>query len=634
MTTDRKAARERRKEVLKALAGVMAGMFVAMTSLTIVATALPTMIKDLHGSQSAYTWVITGALLASTIGTVIAGKLADQFHKKTLLMWGFGIFIVGSLLSGFSWNTEILVVFRAIQGVGMGFQMALTGAVIASVISPRERGKYNGYMGAVMAVATVSGPLFGGFIVDLWGWRWCFWVAVPFTLIAMLIVHRKLEVPPAPKRKPKIDYLGSVLITVGVTLFMLWMTEASNEFSWDDWRLWILLVVSLIVLTIFVFWEKRAAEPLIPFEVLNTPITRLAVITSIMLGVSQNTVSIFMGQYFQLGRGCTPTVSGLGMLPISIGALVASTVAGYLVSSSGKWKPAVVTGMALLTGGSIMLIFIGDNTPYWYVAAGLALVGFGQGAAMQNLVLAVQNTVAYKDIGASTAAVTFARSMGGSIGLQALGAMFNRNLTHYVHDGAERLVDQGVDASSLQQLSHVEDLSVLKSDGPIGVMLQSAYANAIAIIFIATAVMAVVGLVAALFMRSTMLRDSIDLEPSEMDVSRGAAKAVSKDKKAGDGAVDGAGKAKKQKAAQKPQSQAKGFARITEKFRNRKAKREEEKRIAEEAAKLPRTAGREDLQPMELGEVWELGDHIRLQRVYLPGSDASTGDSPTSDSND
>jgi len=363
LTTDRKAARERRKEVLKALAGVMAGMFVAMTSLTIVATALPTMIKDLHGSQSAYTWVITGALLASTIGTVIAGKLADQFHKKTLLMWGFGIFIVGSLLSGFSWNTEILVVFRAIQGVGMGFQMALTGAVIASVISPRERGKYNGYMGAVMAVATVSGPLFGGFIVDLWGWRWCFWVAVPFTLIAMLIVHRKLEVPPAPKRKPKIDYLGSVLITVGVTLFMLWMTEASNEFSWDDWRLWILLVVSLIVLTIFVFWEKRAAEPLIPFEVLNTPITRLAVITSIMLGVSQNTVSIFMGQYFQLGRGYTPTVSGLGMLPISIGALVASTVAGYLVSSSGKWKPAVVTGMALLTGGSIMLIFIGDNTP-------------------------------------------------------------------------------------------------------------------------------------------------------------------------------------------------------------------------------------------------------------------------------
>lgn len=604
MTTDRNAARARRREVLKALVGVMAGMFVAMTSLTIVGTALPTMIKDLHGSQSAYTWVITGSLLASTIGTVIAGKLADQFHKKTLLMWGFAIFAVGSLLSGFAWNTEILVVFRAVQGIGMGFQIALTGAVIASVISPRERGKYNGYMGAVIAVATVSGPLFGGFIVDLWGWRWCFWVAVPFTLIPMWIVQKKLKVPPAPKRKPKIDYLGSVLITVGVTLFMLWMTEASNQFSWSDWKLWLVLVVSLVILVAFVLWEKRAAEPIIPFEVLNTPITRLAVITSIMLGVSQNTVAIFMGQYFQLGRGYTPTMSGLGMLPISIGALVASTVAGYLVSSSGKWKPSVVVGMALLTGGSIMLIFIGDHTPYWFVALGLALIGFGQGAAMQNLVLAVQNTVAYKDIGASTAAVTFARSMGGSIGLQALGAIFNRNLTRHMHEGAAALVKQGVDASSLEKLSHVKDLSVLKSDGPIGIMLQSAYANAIAIIFVATAVLALVGLVASLFMRSTMLRDSIDLEPSDMDANASATTATPQKEPA--------------LASQQEADSPKGWNKITAKLEARRARRAEEERIAAEAAKLPRTAGRSDLHPMELGQVWELGDQIRLQRVYLP----------------
>lgn len=629
MTTANTPTKQRPLEVLKALAGIMVGMFVAITSLTIVGTALPTMIKDLHGSQSAYTWVVTGSLLASTLGTVIAGKLADQFHKKTLLMWGFIIFAVGSLLSGFAWNTEILILFRAVQGVGMGFQMALSGAIIASVITPRERGKYNGYMGAIIAVGMVSGPLFGGFIVDLLGWRWCFWVAIPFTLIAMVVVQRKLVVPPAPKRKPKIDYLGSVLITVGLTLFMFWMTEASKKFAYDDWTFWILLVASLLILGGFVFWEKRAPEPLMPFGVLNTRITRLVVVTSIMLGVSQNTVAIFMGQYLQLGRGYTPTMSGLGMLPLSMGSLVASTVAGYLVSSSGKWKPAVVTGMALLAGGSILMIFTGNMTPYWYIFIGLLLIGFGQGAAMQNLVLAVQNTVAYKDIGASTATITFARSMGGTIGLQFLGAIFNRDLTRRMHDGAMALMKQGVDAEELRKLSHVKDLSVLQSGGPVAQMLQNAYADAIAVIFFATAVLAVVGLITSLFMRSTMLRDSIDLEPDTNDVADTSVET----KKPGPGrvrklraatsdsisnAAGAATSAAASAAATAAQATADGWESFAKKLRNVAQKRKMQEELATAVAKLPRTAGREDLLPMELGTVWELGENVRLQQVHPP----------------
>lgn len=587
---DKQGKKARRREVLQALAGVMVGMFVAMTSLTIVGTSLPTMIKELHGSQTSYTWVVTASMLSSTIATIIAGKLADQFHKKHLLMAGFVIFAIGSLLSGFAWNTSALIGFRIVQGLGLGLQMSLSQAVFATVTSPRERGQYNGYLGAVIAVATVAGPVLGGFIVDLMGWRWCFWIGVPFTVIAMIVVQLKLTVPAAPKRKPRVDYLGAILVTLSVTVFMLWMSEASKKVSPATWQFWVPLIVSIAIGVGFIFWEHKAAEPIIPFDVLNSRVTKLAVAVSIVLGISQNSVGVFMGQYFQMGRGYTPTHSGLALLPIVLGSLVASTVSGFIVSARGKWKPSVTFGIGIMMLGTIMMSFCDANTPFWFIAIGLILIGSGQGASMQNLVLAVQNTVAYKDIGASTAVVTFSRSMGGTIGLQVLGAFFNRNLTDNVTAGAHALVKQGVNAKQLTELTHVGDLSVLSSGDRVAKMVMNAYGDSINIIFICIGIVSILAFIGVLCMRSTVLRDSIDLEPSEYDSKNTAAGAA----------------ARQSKSKSEGQSKGKNVAGVAD--------------TAERGVPLPRTADRDDLQPMDLGEVWDLGDNVRLQRVYSPGT--------------
>ena len=590
---DKQGKKARRREVLQALAGVMVGMFVAMTSLTIVGTSLPTMIKELHGSQTSYTWVVTASMLSSTIATIIAGKLADQFHKKHLLMAGFVIFAIGSLLSGFAWNTSALIGFRIVQGLGL--QMSLSQAVFATVTSPRERGQYNGYLGAVIAVATVAGPVLGGFIVDLMGWRWCFWIGVPFTVIAMIVVQLKLTVPAAPKRKPRVDYLGAILVTLSVTVFMLWMSEASKKVSPATWQFWVPLIVSIAIGVGFIFWEHKAAEPIIPFDVLNSRVTKLAVAVSIVLGISQNSVGVFMGQYFQMGRGYTPTHSGLALLPIVLGSLVASTVSGFIVSARGKWKPSVTFGIGIMMLGTIMMSFCDANTPFWFIAIGLILIGSGQGASMQNLVLAVQNTVAYKDIGASTAVVTFSRSMGGTIGLQVLGAFFNRNLTDNVTAGAHTLVKQGVNAKQLTELTHVGDLSVLSSGDRVAKMVMNAYGDSINIIFICIGIVSILAFIGVLCMRSTVLRDSIDLEPSEYDSKNTAA-----------GAAAAGAAARQSKSKSEGQSKGKNVAGVAD--------------TAERGVPLPRTADRDDLQPMDLGEVWDLGDNVRLQRVYSPGT--------------
>lgn len=592
---DKQGKKARRREVLQALAGVMVGMFVAMTSLTIVGTSLPTMIKELHGSQTSYTWVVTASMLSSTIATIIAGKLADQFHKKHLLMAGFVIFAIGSLLSGFAWNTSALIGFRIVQGLGLGLQMSLSQAVFATVTSPRERGQYNGYLGAVIAVATVAGPVLGGFIVDLMGWRWCFWIGVPFTVIAMIVVQLKLTVPAAPKRKPRVDYLGAILVTLSVTVFMLWMSEASKKVSPATWQFWVPLIVSNAIGVGFIFWEHKAAEPIIPFDVLNSRVTKLAVAVSIVLGISQNSVGVFMGQYFQMGRGYTPTHSGLALLPIVLGSLVASTVSGFIVSARGKWKPSVTFGIGIMMLGTIMMSFCDANTPFWFIAIGLILIGSGQGASMQNLVLAVQNTVAYKDIGASTAVVTFSRSMGGTIGLQVLGAFFNRNLTDNVTAGAHTLVKQGVNAKQLTELTHVGDLSVLSSGDRVAKMVMNAYGDSINIIFICIGIVSILAFIGVLCMRSTVLRDSIDLEPSEYDSKNTAA-----------GAAAAGAAARQSKSKSEGQSKGKNVAGVAD--------------TAERGVPLPRTADRDDLQPMDLGEVWDLGDNVRLQRVYSPGT--------------
>ncbi|WP_152189242.1 MDR family MFS transporter [Georgenia satyanarayanai] len=497
------------REIMKVFTGLLLALFVAMLSGTIVGNALPVIIADLGGTQLQYTWIVTAALLASTASTPIFGKLADLFDKKKLLLLAIGLFSVGSLLAGSAQSANTLIAYRVIQGVGMGAQMALVQTTIATIISPRERGRYNGYMGAVMAVATVSGPLIGGVIVDTpWlGWRWCYWSAIPFSLVAIWVLHRRLHVPASTRRKPSIDYWGSALIVLSVTLLLLWLSFVDTSFAWVSWQSAAMVGGAVLGTVAFVLVELRAAEPVVPMWILTERTTALSIVASFAVGTVMFAAPVFLGQYFQIGRGYGPTESGLLMVPMMLGVFVSSTIAGRLVSSGGTWKRYVVGGIAIQAVGVMLMATIGVSTPLWVLGIYLALIGIGQGASMQNLVLAVQNTVALKDMGAASSAVAFFRSLGGAIGVQVLGAVLSAHISTLL---VSRLAAAGIPADAMAGGGGNLDVAALPDE--VESVVRSAYGDGMDLIFLIMGVLAVIALVAAVLMRGSTLRDTVDLE--------------------------------------------------------------------------------------------------------------------------
>src|SRR5690348_15293766 len=308
------------RQVLLALSGMLLAMFTAFLSSTIVSNALPTIIVDLHGSQHQYTWVITATLLASTATTPIWGKLADLVSKKLLVQLSIGIFTGGSILAGFSTSMDVLIACRALQGLGLGGLQSLIMIVIGAMISPRERGRYTGPIAGVMSVATVAGPLLGGLIVDsALGWRWCFWVGAPLAVLSLVVVQRTLDVP-VLKREVSIDYLGAALIAGGVCDLLIWITLGGTEFAWgSSTSLW-LAALGVVLLAAAVVVESRAKEPVIPLRLFRDRTTTLATIGSIAVGVALFGGAVFLGQYFQIARGYSPTAAGLLTLPMIIGS--------------------------------------------------------------------------------------------------------------------------------------------------------------------------------------------------------------------------------------------------------------------------------------------------------------------------
>lgn len=500
---------EAHREIMRVFAGLLLALFVSVLSATIVGNALPIIIADLDGSQLQYTWIVSASLLASTASTPIFGKLADLFDKKKLLLVAIGVFSLGSLLAGFSQSAGMLIAFRVMQGIGMGAQMALVQTTIATIIPPRERGRYNGYMGAVMAVATVSGPLIGGVIVDTpWlGWRWTFWSAVPFSIIAILVLHRRLVVPPATRRHPKIDYWGSALIVLSVTLLLLWLSFAGTSFAWGSWQTVAMLGSAVVGIVVFVLVELRVPEPVVPMWILTERTTALSVVASFAVGTVMFGAPVFLGQYFQIGRGYGPAASGLLITPLMLGVFSASTIAGRLVTRRGTWKRYVVGGIAIQTVGVLLMGTVGVATPLWIVGGFLLLVGIGQGASMQNLVLAVQNTVRLDNMGVASATVAFFRTLGGAIGVQVLGALLTSHVSGLIDS---RLRAAGYPPQGAGDGAASLDLAELP--GPVEDIVRGAYGDGMATVFLAMAGMSVVALVATILMRNSLLRSTVDVE--------------------------------------------------------------------------------------------------------------------------
>ncbi|HVW40240.1 MAG TPA: MFS transporter [Amycolatopsis sp.] len=498
-----------RRQVLEPLSGLLLALFVAILSGTIVSNALPRILSELGGTQAEYTWVVSASLLAMTASTPIWGKLADLFSKKLLVQLSIVIFIVGSVLCGTTQSTTELIGLRVVQGLGMGGLQALAQVVIAAIIPPRERGRYTGYLGAVMAVAVVGGPLIGGVIVDTsWlGWRWCFFITVPFAAIALVVLQRTLSVPTI-KREVHIDYLGAALIAGGVSALLVWTSLAGKDFAWVSWPSLAWVGGGLAALALAVLVESRAAEPVVPLRLFRDRTITMATVAGLFVGVAMFGSTVFLSQFFQLARGATATEAGLLTLPLIGAMFLSSTVAGQLITKYGKWKRFLVLGGVLLTAGlALQAGFISATAPYWELAVFMALVGLGVGMTQQNLVLAVQNSVAMRDMGAASSTVAFFRSLGGAVGVAGLGAVLSTGVSDKIASGLAALgVPAGATATSGGQIPQLSALP-----GPIRAVVETAYGDGTAHVFLFAAPLAAIALIAILFLREIPLRRTIDL---------------------------------------------------------------------------------------------------------------------------
>jgi EmrB/QacA subfamily drug resistance transporter len=499
-----------KRETLEALSGLLLALFVGILSSTIVANALPTITSQLKGTQSQYTWVVTASLLAATATTPIWGKLADLFSKKLLVQTAIVVFVIGSGLSGLSQSMGMLIAFRVIQGIGMGGLQALAQIVMGAMIPPRERGKYSGYLGAVMAVGTIGGPLLGGVIVDTsWlGWRWTFYVCVPFALIALAVLQRTLHLPTL-KRKVSIDWLGATLIALGVSLILLCVSFAGTDFDWVSWQTAAMAGGGVLALLLALVVEGKVREPIIPLPILRDRTTALAILASIAVGLAMFGASVFFGQYFQISRGWSPTKAGLATIPMIAALLVSSTVSGQLITKFGKWKRFLVLGTVLLTAGMALLGTIDHETSYVLMATYMALMGLGVGMSMQNLVLAVQNTVDVRNIGAASSVVTFFRSMGGAAGVSVLGSIAATQVSTKVTEGLRAL---GAPAPSN---GGSESLDLTGMPAPIQALVRAVYGDVIGNMFVIAAAIAAVAVVVVLFIKEVPLRRSNALTAEE-----------------------------------------------------------------------------------------------------------------------
>ncbi|MFF3085018.1 MDR family MFS transporter [Streptomyces nojiriensis] len=493
-------------QIMKALSGLMLGMFVAILSSTIVSNALPQIISDLGGTQSSYTWVVTAALLSMTAATPLWGKLSDLFSKKLLVQISLVIYVLGSVVAGLSQNTGTLIACRVVQGIGVGGLSALAQIVMAAMISPRERGRYSGYLGAVFAVATVGGPLLGGVITDTeWlGWRWCFYVGVPFAIIALIVLQRTLHLP-VVRRDVKVDWLGAFLISGAVSLLLIWVTQAGDSYEWISWQTWAMTGGALVLGLLFILVESRASDPIIPLRLFRNKTISLASAASLFVGIAMFSGTVFFSQFFQLARGESPTMSGILTIPMIAGLFVSSTLSGQVITKTGRWKAWLVSGGVLLTAGLGLLGTLRHDTPYWHIAIYMAVTGLGLGMMMQNLVLATQNQVAPEDLGAASSVVTFFRSLGGAVGVSALGAVMANRVTHYVQDGLAAL---GPKAAALGHGGTggggIPDLDKLPA--PFREVIESAYGHGVGDVFLYAAPFALLGLVLVVFIKEVALK--------------------------------------------------------------------------------------------------------------------------------
>lgn len=420
------------RQILVVFSGLMVGMLLAALDQTIVAAALPTITADLGGLDH-LSWVVTSYLLATTVATPLCGKLGDLYGRKRVFQINIVVFIVSSALCGLAQNMSQLIAVRALQGFSAGGILVLALAIVGEVVTPRERGRYQGYFGAVFAAASVAGPLLGGLFADHLSWRWVFYINVPLSAVALVLASSAL---PEGRRRgaPVVDYAGALLLAVATTCIVLFTTWGGVDHPWDSPLIIGLIAASVVLAAVLLVVERRVAEPMVPIPLFADPTVRISTFASFVTGIALFGTISFLPLFLQMVTGASATNSGVLLLPFMLATLAGSFVAGQLTTRTGRYKIFPVIGLTMGSIGLYLMSTMGTSTSQGTVSAYMVLLGLGIGATLQTFVIATQNVVPMRDIGAGTSAVTFFRSLGGSIGVAAFGAIFNSAFSRRLGD--------------------------------------------------------------------------------------------------------------------------------------------------------------------------------------------------------
>jgi EmrB/QacA subfamily drug resistance transporter len=494
-------------EIMVVISALMLAMLLASLDQTIVSTALPKIASDLNG-LSKYSWVATAYLLTTAVTTPLYGKISDMFGRKKIFQAAIVIFLIGSMLCGAAHSMDQLIFFRGLQGIGAGGLMVLASAIVGDIVPPRNRGRYQGYFMAMYAVSSVIGPLLGGFLADTHsifgaaGWRWIFYVNVPIGIIALVAIAARLHLP--VKRSPhKVDYAGAALLGISVVALLLATVWGGVEYPWGSTHIVGLFVTAVVAAILFIWREHFAKEPIISLSLFRKSIFSVASALSFLVGIIMFGALIFLPQYQQLVRGDSATKSGLMLLPMVVGLMIASIGAGRTISKIGKYRAFPIVGSALIVVSFWLFTHIAVNTSTTLLGIWMAILGLGIGLVMPVLTLAVQNSVERKDLGTATSAVTFFRSIGSSLGAAIFGAVLTNRLTHNImssiggETGAKAAKALTGSATSLQGMP----ASVIEK-------VYIAFAGAFRDVFIVGIPLAVLALIVALFLKEAPLRSS------------------------------------------------------------------------------------------------------------------------------
>ncbi len=462
------------------------GMLLAALDQTIVATALPTIVGDLGGGAHV-SWVVTSYLITNTIATALAGKFGDLFGRKRVFQLSTALFVLASALCGLANSMTWLVSWRAVQGIGAGGLMVTAMALIADIIPLRERGKYQGMLGAVFGVATVIGPLLGGLFTDHLSWRWCFYVNLPVGIAVILISARTMPTLGA-RLRPVIDYLGILLIAIGAGGLVLATSLGGQTWAWGSPQIIATFAISIIAIIAFVFAERRAPEPMLPLRLFANPVFVVSAAIALVVGFAMLGAMTFLPTYLQYVRGVSATASGLRTLPMVVGLFVASTTAGTIVGRTGKYRIFPIAGSALMAVGLYLLSRLNEFTSFWVLSAYLIVFGVGLGLCMQILTIIVQNTSEYRDLGVATSGVTFFRSLGGSFGAAVFGAIYANQLASNLPPALARAPGLPLADATTPEALHSHPTALI---APV----VHAYAETIHTVFLAAAPVAVVAFV-------------------------------------------------------------------------------------------------------------------------------------------